>query len=313
MKYSRIDKYHKEEIVSNDFETNGKNNKKRLKKPVKIFIFSVLAIFFLTYFIITYSKEIAIGNIKTNEYNINSKLITEEYHGTKIVHFSDIHYGTSIDKELLTNIVNEINLTKPDIVIFTGDLFDKDVTLNSNDLEDLSKILSKIDSTYGKYAIKGDNDFIDAWSMVIENSGFIDINNTYDCIYNKNNEIIMISGLSSNIKDKKSISKKLENIYDYLNNNKVTYSILALHEPDFIDKINLKMFNLVLAGHTLGGEVKLPIIGGTNYPKYGKKYIKNYYKKSNTDIYISNGLGTSDLKMRLFNNPSFNLYRLRKK
>lgn len=313
MKYSRIDKYHKEKIDSNNFETNGKNNKKRLRKTVKIFIFSVLAIFFLTYFIITYSKEIAIGNIKTNEYNINSKLITKEYHGTKVVHFSDIHYGTSIDKELLTNIVNEINLTKPDIVIFTGDLFDKDVTLNSNDLEDLSKILSKIDSTYGKYAIKGDNDFIDAWSMVIENSGFIDINNTYDCIYNKNNEVIMISGLSSNIKDKKSISKKLENIYDYLNNNKVTYSILALHEPDFIDKINLKMFNLVLAGHTLGGEVKLPIIGGTNYPKYGKKYIKNYYKKSNTDIYISNGLGTSDLKMRLFNNPSFNLYRLRKK
>ena len=66
MKYSRIDKYHKEKIDSNNFETNSKNNKKRLKKTVKIFIFSVLAIFFLTYFIITYSKEIAIGNIKTN-------------------------------------------------------------------------------------------------------------------------------------------------------------------------------------------------------------------------------------------------------
>lgn len=314
MKYSRVDKYHKQSDNNVKTKENEvKTTKKKLRKPVKIFIFFIIFVFFITYFTIAYSKKIAIGNIKTNEYNIDSKFITENYHGTKIVHFSDIHYGTSIDKKILNEIVNEINLTKPDIVIFTGDLFDKSVTVNSNDLDDLSNILGKINSTYGKYAIKGDNDFNDDWSIIMENSGFIDINDSYDSIYNKNNEIILISGLSSNIKNKNEISKKLENIYDYLSKNKVTYSILAMHEPDFIDKIDLKKFNLILAGHTLGGEVKLPIIGGTNYPKYGKKYTKSYYNIKSTDIYISNGLGTSDLKMRLFNSPSFNLYRLRKK
>ena len=314
MKYSRVDKYHKQSDNNVKTKENEvKTTKKKLRKPVKIFIFFIIFVFFITYFTIAYSKKIAIGNIKTNEYNIDSKFITENYHGTKIVHFSDIHYGTSIDKKILNEIVNEINLAKPDIVIFTGDLFDKSVTVNSNDLDDLSNILGKINSTYGKYAIKGDNDFNDDWSIIMENSGFIDINDSYDSIYNKNNEIILISGLSSNIKNKNEISKKLENIYDYLSKNKVTYSILAMHEPDFIDKIDLKKFNLILAGHTLGGEVKLPIIGGTNYPKYSKKYTKSYYNIKSTDIYISNGLGTSDLKMRLFNSPSINLYRLRKK
>lgn len=320
MKYSRVEKYHnktylnkKNKVPQPIKEEETPKTKMRLKKPIKVLIIVLVILFLLTYFVITYSKEISIGNIKTNEYNIKSKLITEDFHGTKIVHFSDIHYGTTIDKNLLEEIVEDINITKPDIVIFTGDLFDESVEVDSKTIDELSLTLGKINSVYGKYAIKGDNDYNDNYSIVLENSGFIDISDSFDSVYNSKGETILITGISSNIKDKKKISDKLQNSYEFLNSNTVTYSILAIHEPDFIDKIDLKKYNLVLSGHTLGGEVKLPIIGGTNYPKYGKKYIKYYYKIDSTDIYISNGLGTTDLKMRLFNNPSFNLYRLIKK
>lgn len=317
MRYSRVEKYYnktylnKRDNINKEPLVEEKNKtKKRLKKPVKILILFLIIIFILTYFIITYSKEVSIGNIKTNEYNIKSNLITENFHGTKIVHFSDIHYGTTINNKLLEKIVEDINLTKPDIVIFTGDLFDESIEIDSKKVEELSSILNEITSVYGKYAIKGDNDYNDNFSIILENSGFIDISDSYDCIYNEEGEIILLTGLSSNIKNEEEISKKLESVYEFLNSNDVTYSILALHEPDFIDKIDLERFNLILSGHTLGGEIKLPIIGGTNYPKYGKKYTKSYYKIGSTEVYISNGLGTTDLKMRLFNNPSFNLYRL---
>ena len=41
-----------------------------------------------------------------------------------------------------------------------------------------------------------------------------------------------------------------------------------------------------------------------------KKYYKEYYKVNNTDMYISNGLGTTIMNLRLFNKPSISLYRL---
>lgn len=298
---------------NNADNTNKKKTKKKLKKPIKVFLILLALIFFSSYFIITYAKEIAIGNIKTNEYNIESEYIASSFHGTKIVHFTDIHYGTTVNSDLLEKIVDDINLTKPDVVIFTGDLFDDDVVLNSESVDKLSEILNKIKSVYGKYAIKGDNDYNETWDMVIENSGFIDISDSFDCIYNEQGDTILLSGISSNIKNKIELKEKFKETYEFLESNNISYSILAIHEPDIIDTLDTSQFNLILAGHTLGGEVKLPIIGGTNYPELGKKYTKPQYIIDSTTIYISNGLGTSNLKMRLFNSPSFNLYRLIKK
>ena len=74
-----------------------------------------------------------------------------------------------------------------------------------------------------------------------------------------------------------------------------------------------KLFNIVLAGHSHAGQVRLPFIGVLYTPKYARKYYEPYYKLDNTELYISNGLGTSEIPIRLFNRPSYNFYRLYKK
>ena len=83
-----------------------------------------------------------------------------------------------------------------------------------------------------------------------------------------------------------------------------------MHEPDFIDEIDYRKFDLVLAGHSHNGQVRLPFIGALVKPNYAKKYYDEYYKIKNTDLYISSGIGVSEVNFRLFNRPSFNLYRL---
>ena len=69
-----------------------------------------------------------------------------------------------------------------------------------------------------------------------------------------------------------------------------------MHEPNKIKKFDYDKFNLILA-----------------LPKDNYLYGNNHYKKKNTNIYISNGLGNKDTNFRLFNKPSFNFYRIRKK
>ena len=108
--------------ISNQIETEErrKRNKKILKILSLIFI-PLFIIFSISYIFLRY-----IGNIGiiVREYPIYSTKIGENFNGIKIIQFSDIHYNQYTSKSKITKLINMINNTNPDIVIFTGDLID---------------------------------------------------------------------------------------------------------------------------------------------------------------------------------------------
>ena len=276
-----------------------------MKKRLRLWVKILIAIVLLISLTILYGLFINSRGFKVNEIPLYED-IPDSYNGLKIVHISDIYYGNSVKKKEFKNINNKINLIKPDIVVFTGDLLYIDAKTDNN----LSKELARIDANIGKYYITGDNDYNhDEITNLLNNSGFVNINDTYNLIY-KNKTPILISGISTS-KNKNNILKKLESTFEYINNNNV-FSILLMHEPNKIEKFDYDKFNLILAGHNLGGIIRIPLIGGIILPKDNYLYGNNHYKKKNTDIYISNGLGNKNSNFRLFNKPSFNFYRIRK-
>ncbi len=97
----------------------------------------------------------------------------------------------------------------------------------------------------------------------------------------------------------------------FKDNDDISYKIIIVHEPDIADEI-VKNYNvnLILAGHSHNGQVRLPLIGPLYTPKYAKKYYDNYYKIGDTDLYISSGIGVSIANYRRWNRPSINCYRL---
>ena len=275
-----------------------------------ILIISIIIVFIVSFF--AYSRYIATKKFKINEYVIRNSNIPDSFYGTKIVHISDIHYKSTTDYLDLKKIINKINLIKPDIVILSGDIFDKDIKYTDKDYEQIKDQFKKIDYNISKYAIKGDSDLnIKKWEEIINDSDFINLNDTYDYIYNGGIDPILIVGISSNYKNN-HINKTIEDIKKETT-SPYKYSILVLHEPDFINDIINLNFNLALSGHSMGGKINLPIIGGIAKNKYSKKYYKNYYRVENTNLFISNGIGTDSLKLRFRNTPSINLYRLRNK
>ena len=279
----------------------------KMKKIVGIFVL----IIFIIILVLLYSRYIGTKGLSVKEYKISYSNLSDDFYGLKIVHLSDVHYKTLINKKELEKIVDKINSTKPDIVILSGDLFNSSNKLSNDEIDEITECLKNINASIGKFAIKGDNDIIDNWNTIISNSNFKDLNNTYELIYTNKTNYIFLAGISSNISDS-NIDNKLKDIYEFLNdeNNKPNYSILVMHEPDFIDQIDYDKFNLVLAGHSLNGLIKLPIIGGILKQDKAKKYYSEHYKLNNTEFYISSGLGVDKYRFRLFNKPSFNLYRI---
>ena len=285
--------------------------KKKLIKFLIIVFFVVVLIYGYAYFIGT--KGLIVKEIK-----ITNKNIPNYFHGLKIAHISDVHYGRIINDKNIETIVKKINLLKPDIVVITGDLLDRDRELSEENKKTLIENLNKIEVTIGKYAIAGNHDYvygINQWEKIIEESNFINLNDTYDLVYNNGTTPILINGMSSNLQNKTTINEKLKEVQKILKEekNKPIYNIMIMHEPDYIEKFEYEQFDLILAGHSHNGQIKIPLIGAIVTPVGAKKYYDEYYNLGKTDLYISSGLGTSGYDIRLFNKPSFNFYRITNK
>lgn len=270
----------------------------KLKKKWKI-IFLVILIIVTLFILLRY-----IGNmgIKVKEYKIINNNIGNFY-GLKIVHVTDLHYGMTNEKKL-KKLVKEINLTKPDIVLFTGDLVDKNTEYNKEIDNKLIENLKNINAYYGKYYVNGDEDLLyKTFDTIMSNSNFISLDDTYEVIYNEKNETIFLSGISP---DKSLTNEIKENI----NLNTYNYKILLTHYPDSVTSVLKYNFDLIASGHSLNGQVRLPFIGSVYTKENSRKYYNSYYKIDNTNFYISSGIGNSTINIRLNNPPSFNLYRI---
>ena len=288
-------------------EVKEENKKSFKRKFINVLIFILI----ISIGIVMYSRYIGTKGLIVKEYRVSDEKIPYNFSGVKIVHFSDLLYKSTVNLDDIKNMVNRINELKPDIVFFTGGLISKGKDLNEEETEKLIELLKEIDYTIGKYAVKGDEDG-DAFSIVMDGSGFEVLNNTGTFIYNKALTPIYIAGLSSSISDAINIESAFKTV-DADPNKDAYYKILLMHEGDSAIPV-LKSRNdvdLMLAGNSLNGSIVIPLYGGLIESRGSVTYNKPFYEKGNTFIYISSGLGTKEVSYRFNNKPSFNFYRLK--
>ena len=282
-------------------ENKVKKNKGIIKFTIKSTIF--LIVFFTLFY--TYTTYVSTVKIGVREYRITNKKIPSSLNGLKIIHLSDLHFGSTMFNENVKGIEKITNKRKPDIVVFTGDLINKDYKLSSKEQEKLIKYLKGIDASLGKYAILGDQDD-ELVSTIFNQSDFTILRNEYELIYKNNNDSIMLIGLTTKDQD-------IDKAYSYFkeeNHNSNIYTITLVHKPDSADEIVSHPTDLILAGHSHNGNIRIPFI---NYPLYqyegAKKYNQEYYKIGSTKLFISSGLGTTN-GFRLFCRPTINFFRI---
>ena len=254
---------------------------------ISLKIFGVIVLVFTLLFL--YSYYVEPNNIETHEFLIKDSNLPKEFNGIKILHFSDLLYGKTINKETILKISEEIEKINPDIVLFTGNIVDKEYEIHEDEINKLNDFFINIPYTIGKYAVSGDLDTRN-FKLIMENTGFNILDSEVYEIYNGINKINLI-GISYG--EEKEIT-----------NNNETYTITIINNYDDYNKFNISS-NLVFSGHNLGGELRpfgLPLLGMD-------KHLNNYYEENNTKVYISNGLG-SPHHLRLMNKPSMNVYRL---
>ncbi len=289
--------------------------KKVEKEKSHNFLNLILILLLIIICLFLYSRYVATTGVITKECRVASKEIPNNFSGIKIIQLSDIHYKNTTFSKDMKYIVKNINELKPDLVFFTGDLLDLQTKLSDDEISTLTNYLNSIDSTLGKYRILGEDDYNNKqYDQIMNNTDFKLLDNSYELIYNEGMTPIFLGGTSSSTKSVIDLNKT----FSYYKKNKddtylAKYKIILTHEPDNIDEIiNYNNdTNLILCGHSHMGQVVIPFYGGIFLPEGAKKYVSDQYNINKTKIYISSGIGTSILKYRLFNKPSFNFYRLK--
>lgn len=241
--------------------------------------------------------------LETKEIVIESEQIPPQFNGKKIVFISDIHESPYFSQGRVDDLVKQVNALNPDLILLGGDY----VTADPEYVGPVFSSLSKLKAPLGVYAVLGNNDPQYLTLETIPNS-----NMTY--IGNKGTWI-EVDGARI----------RLGGVGDYNNGNQVQsattspvtsedFVVLLSHNPDYFPKVSKSKVDLVLSGHTHGGQVTFfglwaPII----HSDYGNKYRTGVIKEDNSTMIVSNGIGTSILPIRFFARPQLIVIELKSK
>lgn len=234
--------------------------------------------------------------LTVREYRVKDKDLA----GIKIVYAADFHVGKKHTARL-ARVVDLINAQKADIVLLGGDFVKGHKEKSTLPIELIAYELSHIKSDYPVYTVLGNHDMWvggDKIQKVLEKNGIKVLRNSNDFV---------------NVKDKKIYIAGIEDLTTgFPNQNKAFENtekpvILLSHQPDIFPKA-WEDANIILAGHTHGGQVVFPIIGALLVPSaYGQKFRSGYIEENNKKMIVTKGLGTSILPIRFNCKPEINV------
>jgi predicted MPP superfamily phosphohydrolase len=248
----------------------------------------------------------------SNKYNYDIKRmqmafesLPDSFRGLKIVHISDIHSGSLLDKKAVNAGVEKILKEKPDLILFTGDLVNDKAT----EMELLKDVFSKLKAPMGVYSTLGNHDYGDyvQWpidgiskSQNLENLKQVHADMGWKLLMNehvvleKNNEQIAVLGIE-NWSAKGRFPKHGKMDQAYAGTENYAFKILMSHDPSHWEAEitqKYKDINLMLSGHTHGMQFGVELPGFKWSPvQYMYKQWAGLYEGANQKLYVNRGFG----------------------
>lgn len=249
-----------------------------------------------------------------------------ELDGFSMTLVSDIHCGPYMQEDTLMEYVSAINSLGSDIICIPGDI----TNTKENEVYPFVNSFSGLKAKHGVYATLGNHDYFskpDIIANAISADTDIKMLRNDSKIIFVNNTPLIISGTEDTRASAGTVNK---DVYKYLDDTftgaenmaksggidfSKTKKILLYHKPYVFDDLTEKNYDLMLSGHTHGGQVVFAKIGNTafSFASSVSKYVQGYFSKNNFNMYVSRGIGTVGLPIRLNCPPEITKLIFRKK
>ena len=252
--------------------------------------------------------------LETTHYIIRSPKIPKEFDGFRIVQLSDFHAST------IPGIIEEVRSESPDIIVSTGDLVHDRGSYEPGIR--LSERLVAIAPTYG---VTGNHDLrradYDRFQKDLDKTGMITLRDQ-SVELERDGAAITLTGIDDPFSDDGNTIK--ENVAVSIGKLQTTdnYHIVLFHRANHMDLLKNHGFDLVLAGHMHGGQIRLPNGRGVCAPKSSwssgspmlfPKYFAGHYRYKDMNMIVNRGIGNPMIVPRLFNRPELTVVILKHK
>lgn len=247
-------------------------------------------------------------DIRIAEYDIKHEKITEPFTIALIADLHSCDYGEG-QKELLTKLYFE----EPDIVLLAGDIID-----DKSPQDKGKEFLSAVSKKYPTYYVSGNHEFwsndVTAIKKMIRDYGIPVLEGV--CIpIEIRGQTINLCGIDDPEVGEREFSRQLDACSKTANKNR--FSILLTHRPERISKYLPYDFDLILAGHTHGGQWRIPgILNGLLAPHQGlfPPHAGGLYEFEDKTMIVSRGLAKESTRIpRIFNRPEIVIIKVQPK
>lgn len=286
-----------------------------MQKLIKI-MFALVIIALIISSIFLYSIYYRVEHVRINYKSIYNEKITESLNDVTLGFISDIRYNEFMNYDRLEKMIKKYQNTNTDVCIFGGDLFSDRLLVDINEevISSLTTLLKNIEAPLGKFAILGDCDTKNEEhkkivEQILTDADFeIISNNLIQIRTSQHSDSLSLIGVDAYINNEVNISSHSSQL------EKENFRLLVTHCPDFIQQgiIDISNFDVILSGHSLGGQIYLPLLGGMVHQEGAIKYYHGAYQINQTKLFVSNGLGTINIDMRLFAPPEIIILKLKK-
>lgn len=231
----------------------------------------------------------------------------------RLVQLSDFHNTTFFPDNGI--VINKIKHLEPDIIVITGDI----INIWAPDEKIVFSFIKNLIAIAPVYFITGNHEYTYFKSNVFLEQmksmpiHFLDNRASSITI---NNQTIHILGLSDYIKEsihnpEQFYANHMASMINF--QTETEFALVLVHRPKYVSTISSFNPDLILAGHTHGGQVSLPFIGPLYLPEEGffPQKIEKTFQSDNATVIVSNGLGNGQFPLRFLVNPEIILIELK--
>ncbi len=248
----------------------------------------------------------------SNQYNYQIKKVKlafdnlpASFKGLRIVHISDVHCGSFMDKKAVQHGIDLIMQQQADLILFTGDLVNDKAT----EMENYMDVFSQLKAPLGVFSTLGNHDYGDyvKWPIdgVSKTQNLINLQNVHAALgwkllmnehvaLEKNGEQIALLGIE-NWGAKARFPKYGKMELAYAGTEKYPFKILMSHDPSHWDAQVKPLYpnvDLMLSGHTHGMQFGIDIPGFKWSPvQYVYKQWGGLYEDAKQKLYVNRGFG----------------------
>lgn len=263
-----------------------------------------------------YSGEIERHWIEITRTDVFLAGLPRAFDGFRVAQLSDIHMDQYTEPFLLRDAVNHINRLNPDAVFLTGDFVTQSLLPRSwsfGSAWQCANLLNALQCPH-RFAVLGNHDIVIGPELITRALTANSITMLVDeyLPIERAGARFWLVGLDDPVAGRPNPEKAIPQSIRNIPGEPI---VLLSHAPDYADHLltlpSGKAVSLMLAGHSHGGQIRLPLIGPLELPEMGRKYVEGWFRLGNLQLYVNRGLGTVGVPFRLDCPPEITLFTFR--